>query len=130
MIIDKQRRNTIQREKIKQTLCSVKTHPTAESVYNQVKKEIPQITLATVYRNLNLLADQGEILKLEINKEFHYDGDISSHQHCVCRNCGQISDVFHKEISEYALKKVENNNFALDNVTVIFHGICIDCLND
>jgi len=129
MVIDKQRRNTVQREKIKQALCKVKTHPTAEWIYNEVRKEIPQITLATVYRNLNLLADSGEILKLEINKEFHYDGDMSYHQHCVCRNCGKICDVFQKEISEYALRKVEKKSFVLDNVTVIFHGICADCIS-
>ena len=129
MVIDKQQRNTIQRETIKQCLCSVKTHPTAEWVYQEVKKKIPQITLATVYRNLNLLVKNGEALKLEINKEYHYDGDNSQHQHCVCKKCGMISDVFQKEISDYALKKISTKNFVLDEVTVLFHGTCKSCVS-
>ena len=130
MVIDKQRRNTFQREKIKQQLCSVKTHPTAELVYQEVKKEIPQITLATVYRNLNLMAEDGEVLKLEINKEYHFDGENSAHQHCVCEKCGRISDIFQKEISEYAIKKVNAENFVLNSVNVIFKGKCVSCVNN
>ena len=57
-------RQTIQKLKIMQHLHSVKTHPSAEMVYNAVKEEVPTITLATVYRNLNSLANAGKILKL------------------------------------------------------------------
>ena len=63
-------RNTIQRIKIMKYLKSVKTHPTAEMVYNAVVKEIPSITLATVYRNLHNLANKGKILMFEFNKEY------------------------------------------------------------
>lgn len=122
-----QTRNTSQRLKILEFLRSVKTHPSAEVVYEAVRKVLPTISLATVYRNLNFLADRGEVLKLEINNEFRFDGDIGSHQHCVCRRCGQLGDVFHEEISRYALDKVNSKDFKVDSVTIIYHGLCNMC---
>lgn len=128
MVINKQIRNTIQREKIKQCLASVKIHPTAEWIYREVKKEIPQITLATVYRNLNFLAEEGQVLRLEINKEFHFDGDNSSHQHCVCQKCGKISDLFQEDISNYVLKNIRTKDFACNRVMITLQGFCKECL--
>ncbi|MBU0459798.1 MAG: transcriptional repressor [Nanoarchaeota archaeon] len=118
-------RKTIQKAKIQECLCSVKTHPTAELVYKEVKKEIPQITLATVYRNLNQMAKERKVLRLEINKEYHYDGDITNHQHCVCEKCGEITDLFKQEINDFALEKI--TNFKPSSVTIIFEGICFHC---
>jgi len=120
-------RQTIQKLKIMQHLQSVKTHPSAEMIYNAVKEEVPTITLATVYRNLNFLAGEGKILKLEINNEFRFDGDISKHQHCVCKKCGCIKDLFQEEISEYALKKISHSGFQPEAVNVIFMGLCDKC---
>jgi len=121
------RRKTKQRELILEYLKSVKTHPTAEIVFQQIKNNCPNITLATVYRNLNLLADEGEILKLEINKEYRYDADNSSHQHGICKKCGHIFDFFQYEISRYALKKLKHDNFKPKTVVIIFSGECEDC---
>jgi len=120
-------RMTTQRIKILNYLKKVQTHPTAEAVYNEIKKELPAITLATVYRNLNLLAGQGEILRIKINNEYHYDGDTCCHQHCICKKCGKIIDCFKKEISDYALKKINLKNFNAENVCVIFKGVCKTC---
>lgn len=120
-------RNTIQRIKIIDYLKSVKTHPTAEMVYNAVVKDIPTITLATVYRNLNLLAEQRQILKFEVNKEFRFDGDTCNHQHCVCRKCDKIMDSFKKNISQYALNNINSNEFKADCVNIMFNGTCKKC---
>ncbi|MBS3121360.1 transcriptional repressor [Candidatus Woesearchaeota archaeon] len=120
-------RNTIQRIKIMKYLKSVKTHPTAEMVYNAVVKEIPSITLATVYRNLHNLANKGKILMFEFNKEYHFDGDTCNHQHCICKKCGKITDVFQEEISKYALSKLRADNFDAKCVTIIFNGFCRKC---
>lgn len=118
---------TYQRSKVLERLKDLKTHPTADIIYGAVKKDIPNITLATVYRNLNLLAEKGKILRLEINGEYHYDGDMCCHQHCVCRKCGKIIDVFQKEISNYAMKKIKSNKFDAECVNIIFSGICKRC---
>ncbi|MBN2112349.1 transcriptional repressor, partial [Candidatus Woesearchaeota archaeon] len=127
MIINKKRRMTSQRMKILEYLKGVKTHPAAEEVYRNVKKELPAITLATVYRNLNLLAEEGKILKIEINNESRFDADISCHQHLVCRKCGRITDIFKKDISEYAMKKIKSNDFSPECVKIIFWGLCTKC---
>lgn len=121
-------RITNQRLKILQYLKKVKTHPRAEEVYEKIKAEMPAISLATVYRNLNRLAEEGEILRLEINKEYHYDGDKCSHQHCLCKKCGIILDVFQKDISEYALSKIKSEGFQPSCVTIMFNGVCKNCL--
>ena len=123
----KKTRNTSQRLKILEYLKSVRTHPNAEEVYNAVAKELPAITLATVYRNLNLLAEHGKILRLKINNEYRYDADISFHQHCVCKKCGRLTDLFKKKISEYALSKFNFKGFKPESVNIIFNGICNKC---
>ena len=122
-------RMTNQRMKILEYLKGVTSHPTAEQVYNEVVKDLPAITLATVYRNLNFLAENGEVLRLEINKEYHFDADISKHQHCVCKSCWKVSDVFQPEISEMALKNVNCQGFNPVGVNVIFYGTCDKCKN-
>jgi|TARA_B100001964_G_C14220034_1_gene594815 Fe2+ or Zn2+ uptake regulation protein len=118
------KRLTIQKIKILEYLRSVKTHPTVETIYNAVKKEIATITLATVYRNLNLLADGGKALRLDINNEFHFDAEVSNHPHCVCKDCGKILDISQKEISEYAMKKINCDKFNPTNVQIVFQGHC------
>lgn len=119
---------TNQRLKIIEHLKSVHTHPTAEMVYKEVKKELPAITLATVYRNLNLLTEQHKILRLEINSEYRFDGDITCHQHCFCDKCKNFSDLFQEEISKYALNKIKTNKFKADSVNILFNGICKNCM--
>ena len=120
-------RITHQRIKIVEYLKQVRTHPTAEMVYQGVVKDLPTISLATVYRNLNVLAEQGKVLKLEINGEYHFDGITESHQHMICINCGTVIDLDQKEISDYAMKKIKSKDFEAKYVSVIFHGICKHC---
>ena len=120
-------RNTIQMQKVKECLEKMKTHPNAETVYYAVKKELPSVTLATVYRNLNKLAEDGQILKIEFNGEFRFDGDTSFHQHLVCKKCGQIFDYFDKNISKYVLKKFSSDSFEAENVCIMFWGLCKNC---
>jgi len=67
------------------------------------------------------------VLRLEINKEYHYDGDCCCHQHCVCKKCGKIIDIFQKEISNLAIKKLKVKNFETEDVIIIFNGICKKC---
>ncbi len=120
-------RNTPQKKKIIEYLKSVKTHPTAEMVYEAVAKSIPHITLATVYRNLNQMAERGEILRLEIGKEYHYDACIEKHQHCLCKKCGKIVDSMQESITKNAISKLDLEGFQPESVTITFKGICADC---
>ncbi|MAG38701.1 transcriptional repressor [Candidatus Woesearchaeota archaeon] len=130
MIINKKlltTRNTIQKKGILEYLKNVKTHPTAEIVFKKVIKKMPKITLATVYRNLNQMAEQKKILRLEINKEYHYDACTKKHQHGVCQDCGKIIDFFQNNISDFAIKNLKTNKFKANNVSIMFKGLCDEC---
>lgn len=121
------RRMTNQRKAILEYLRSTKTHPTADMVYKAISEKLPQITLATVYRNLNVLVEDGQAIKFEVNKEARFDADTSFHQHCICKHCGAITDVFQPEISRYALEHCHAKNFEPETVTIIFSGKCKRC---
>ena len=83
-----------QRESIKNFLVTRYDHPTAETVYLNIRKEFPNISLGTVYRNLNLLAEIGEIQKLSpgIGPD-RFDGNPAPHYHFICRHCGCVMDL-------------------------------------
>jgi Fe2+ or Zn2+ uptake regulation protein len=123
----KKNRMTNQRLRILEYLKKVKTHPTAERVYKEVVKQLPNITLATVYRNLNHLAEQGEINRFEINCTSHFDGDMSFHQHCICKKCGRINDLFEPKITQDTIKKVKLNDFEPEGINILIYGICRKC---
>jgi len=122
MITTKKKRNTLQRVKILEYLHSVHTHPTAEVVYENIKKKIPMISLGTVYRILNALADDNEIIKLEVNGEFRYDANNCGHIHLICTKCGSITD---REIN----KKLDLNfsDFSVHCFSLIIKGTCKKC---
>jgi len=123
----KKSRVTNQRLKILEYLRSVRTHPTAEMVYKEVIKELPNITLATVYRNLNHLADNCEIQRFEVNCTSRFDGNISFHQHCICKKCGHIKDLFEKKISEDIIKRIRTKGFEPQSINVLIYGFCKSC---
>lgn len=128
-------RMTVQRMRILEYLKSVKTHPTAEEVYIHVRKEIPSMTLATVYRNLHCLSGQGKASMIEAGGKSHFDADMCCHQHCICRKCGAIIDWCSCRISKCAMNSInaiKNKNpgikgFAPECAVVILRGLCGKC---
>ncbi|MBS3162769.1 transcriptional repressor [Candidatus Woesearchaeota archaeon] len=120
MITNKKKRTTLQKVKILEYLQSVYTHPTAEVVYEYVKKEIPMISLGTVYRNLNALADDNEIIRLEVNGEFRYDANNCGHVHLICTKCSSIED---KALRE----KFTFGKFNVHCYSLIVKGTCEKC---
>ena len=83
-----------QRQLIYNFLMNRKDHPTADVVYQNVRQEYPNISLGTVYRNLTLLADRGEILRLQVGDGAdHFDAETSRHCHFVCSECGSVTDM-------------------------------------
>ncbi|MCF7805750.1 MAG: transcriptional repressor [Candidatus Marinimicrobia bacterium] len=117
-----------QREAILVAVEGTKRHPTAEWVYETVRKQIPNISLGTVYRNLNYLVKKGQIREVILDDNItRYDGNRSKHFHCVCEECGTIYDVA-MDTDEF----VENLSGSLESFTVNSHklemyGICQDC---
>lgn len=118
-----------QRESIKEYLNSTCEHPTADSVYLHVKEEYPNISLGTVYRNLNLLADIGEAIKITTpNGGDRFDGRTHPHYHFCCTTCGRVVDLNLKEL-DYINKEAEKNfDGVIKNHSMMFYGICGECL--
>ena len=124
-------RMTKQKRVILEVLKNTKSHPTADWVYDKVKKKIPNISLGTVYRNLNILKGQGEIIELSYGKGFsRFDGNASRHYHFTCEHCGRILDVdppadmdIEKELSMQIGVKVNSHRLEL-------YGSCPDCVTE
>ena len=118
-----------QREAIKDYLSSVTTHPTADTVYMHIKEEFPNISLGTVYRNLNLLVETGEILKLTCgNGPDHYDGNAAPLYHFVCRECGQVYDIDLDEMTGLNASVQSKAPGKIDSHSILFYGHCYQCM--
>lgn len=118
-----------QREAILTYLQSTKLHPTAETVYVTIREEFPKISLGTVYRNLNLLADCGEILRLNCGDGIdHFDATVEPHHHFVCRECGQVLDLDMPSIEEINDKASKNFDGEIQGHSIYFYGKCAKCL--
>ena len=117
-----------QRQVIKDFLMTRKDHPTADIVYMNVKREYPSISLGTVYRNLSLLADRGEIRRLRLGDGVdHYDADTSQHYHVICTECGSVADLkTHSIDSMMDLSNLGYDGKIQGHVTY-FYGVCADC---
>ena len=117
-----------QREEIRECLCSRTDHPTAEMIYQSLKERDPKLSLATVYRNLALLSEQGEILRLSCGDEkLHYDGNTAPHGHFFCRACGRITDL---EVPAPMLELPEGFDGTVQGQVTYFFGICAGCRSD
>ena len=118
-----------QRESIMNFLASRTDHPTAEVIYTNLRQEMPNLSLGTVYRNLSLLSDIGDILKISTgNGPDHFDGNPTPHNHFICNKCGAVIDLEMdniEHIDEVASKNFDGN---IQGHVIYFHGICPDCL--
>ncbi len=115
-----------QREAILNVLRCTDTHPTANWIYENVRKTLPNISLGTVYRNLSELSKSGEILSLNVGDGFeHFDYDMSPHAHFHCKQCGEIIDA---RLDNDHLKKLsEQMGFTPETTVYVAYGICKKC---
>lgn len=119
-----------QREAVLTYLRSTTSHPTAESVYFNIRKEFPKISLGTVYRNLNLLADNGEILRLRCGDGVeHFDATVEPHNHFICRNCGKVIDLPMKLVENIDHEAGQKFSGEIEGHELYFYGKCDQCLN-
>lgn len=119
-----------QRESIRENLIHRMDHPTADMVYSDIRQIYPNISLGTVYRNLALLSDRGEIAKIHTKDgALHFDRNTTPHDHFVCRSCGRITDIEAPSAEE--IKEAASKNFpgSIDECTVTFYGLCGDCVS-
>ncbi len=112
-----------QRELITEIVYSTNSHPTADWVYGEVKKSVPNISLGTVYRNLKQLNDEGMIRIIYDGPIARYDWNHDPHDHLKCKKCGNLIDV---QLPEPDIKKTvkEKYNFEVDDVEMTIIGTC------
>ncbi len=118
-----------QRERILQLLKETDTHPTADWIYNHLKKEYPKLSLGNVYRNLNILVEQGLIRELNFGSTFdRYDAVTEKHYHFICQICGNIFDLLipYDDSADRAAEAITGGKVFFHRKE--FYGICKDCL--
>lgn len=122
-------RNTRQRALVLEAVRSLHNHPTSADVYDAVREKHPSISRATVYRNLNVLTEQGEVLHIPVaGGADRYDFRCDCHYHAICRECGVVYDV--EMPSESLLSSVrDTHGFQIEGFDIIFTGLCPDCAN-
>ena len=121
-------RKSIQRDAILRVINNTTTHPGADWIYDQVRKEIPNISLGTVYRNLKLLTQAGEIKELDIpGISSRFDGRTSNHHHLICEECGRIFDMDESVDRTMEIRITQKTGFKVKMQYLKFIGLCSDC---
>ena len=120
-------RNSKQRDAVYADLLSRYDHPTADEVYFSVKKDLPNISLATVYRNLKLLESEGMILRITTDDSDRFDGHTQTHYHLMCDNCKKVSDLNIR--NDFNLNTLPDSEFQgeIRSHALLFFGLCKDC---
>lgn len=118
---------TKQRAIILEKLKKVTTHPTADEIYLMVKKRIPNISLGTVYRSLNVLKESGEISELNCDNFNRFDGTTAPHSHFTCNKCKKMFDIRYELDFNLDKKISKKTGFKTLGHRIEFFGICNNC---
>ena len=120
-----------QREAIKGFLDSRHDHPTADIIYEELRKDFPNISLGTIYRNLALLEELGEVTKIvSSNGADRYDADVDLHNHFTCKKCNRVINLDMDNIDH--IKETASKRFSgsIDSYVAHFYGVCDKCANE
>ena len=124
----KKERNTIQKLAVKTTVLNMCNHPTADEVYDEVKKALPNISRATIYRVLNDLAEKGEIKKLRlVDGADRFDRTLCEHYHVKCIKCGKVEDISGLIVEGLDEKSENLCGYEIVGHEIGFEGICPEC---
>lgn len=125
--MEKKLRHSHQRDMIYEYLLQTKEHPSAETIYEALKSQIPNLSLGTVYRNLKLLEELGMVRKVTtVNNVERYDAYCDDHVHFVCSKCGKVIDLpkLTQEVKDNCFQAV---GYDVEWVSLILGGTCSDC---
>lgn len=117
-----------QRNLILETVVKNPIHPTADQVYSQLHEENPTLSLGTVYRNLNLLSDIGQLRRICVpNGSDRYDGRLDRHFHIICDKCQKVYDVENRLKLDIERHVQKETGYRVNEIDVVMNGICPDC---
>lgn len=118
-------RQTFQRRKILEFLMSTKSHPTADSIYKEIVKEIPTVSRTTVYNTVNKLAEEGIIKRIKTkDSDMRFDAKTEPHYHFVCDNCGKVYDV---GVCCGNILKYDVDGHNVKDIFICYSGVCKAC---
>lgn len=129
---DQKYRMTHQRQVILEEVKKHSLHPTADEVYERVRKRLPRVSMGTVYRNLDILASSGLIHRIEAgHSPMRFDGVLVDHYHITCTRCGRVADA-PIEVSDDALETLERSlghltKYGIFGHKLEFYGLCASC---
>jgi len=122
------KRTTRQLEQVFKALQGDHTHPFAREIYWRVHKTLPRVSLATVYRNLHSLVEEGKIRTLFLDEQgARFDPETSQHDHFVCERCGRVVDLFLRPAREVDLSSLAKQDYVVTAHNLTVHGICQVC---
>lgn len=122
-------RRSMQREKIYQAVRGTNLHPTADMVYAWLREELPRLSLGTVYRNLQQMAEEGRLRRLD-GAPVRFDADILPHSHLRCTACGRVLDLPEVRYDEALDRAAEETGCRVERHELLFFGICSTCAGE
>jgi Fur family transcriptional regulator, peroxide stress response regulator len=121
-------RLTAQRQLILAVVRGTDTHPTAEWIHAAVRRRLPRVSLATVYRNLRLLARQGLLTEIQAGPSIRFDARLHRHHHFTCGRCGRIFDLEESVDARLEAQVAARTGFRVSHHRIEFYGVCGGCL--
>jgi len=119
---------TPQRMEILKTIMSRYDHPSADNIYQQVKRNLPMISFNTVYKTLETFCQLGLVIKINpLHEVARYDGNVSPHTHMVCTRCQKVEDLFWEWPAEVSMPSPCSSGFKVDSVAIHLFGLCSHC---
>jgi Fur family transcriptional regulator, peroxide stress response regulator len=125
--VDKKSRNTRQLEVVWNAIKDDDSHPTADQVYDKVRKHLPNVSLGTVYRNLQKLVADEKLQVLMLGRSQRFDPLVKRHQHFICEKCGQVFDVLVNTKDEIRPARLPHAGFKVTSHQLAFYGACKHC---
>jgi Fur family transcriptional regulator, peroxide stress response regulator len=119
---------TPQRLAVMAALQNRRDHPTADHLYQQVRRQLPAISFNTVYKTLEILCQRGIVIKVNpLHEVARYDGQTGPHAHLICRECHHIIDLEWEASSVPALERADRHGFMIEHPSLTFWGLCPGC---
>ena len=119
---------TPQRLAVYNALAHTTEHPSAEALYQELLPDYPTMSLATVYKSLNILCAVGIVQELNVGEDsFRYDARISSHPHIRCMHCGRVDDVKTLPTADFSAQVMAETGYQLTGQQYYFYGVCPQC---
>jgi Fe2+ or Zn2+ uptake regulation protein len=125
--VQSRRRNTRQLDVVWEAVKDETSHPTADQIFEKVRAIIPNISLGTVYRNLQKLVAEEKLQVLTLGRTQHFDPMLKRHEHLICQKCGHVYDLFADRKEEILPASLPHEGFTVTSHQLAFYGTCRPC---